>query len=267
MSMEYLLYLGLGATAGLIGGLFGIGGGVIIVPILIIAFELQGISHDSATHMAVSTSLATIIFTSIPSIYTHAQKDSVRWDLAKWISPGIGLGAMAGGLVALSLSGSGLQLLLAGFFMLVAFQLLFYAPQPGARTEPGKPVLMVGGGGIGSISALFGIGGGSLSIPFLTYFGVPMHQVVGTAAACGLPIALFSTLIYAGVEPQSQSLPEATLGYIFVPAWLGIVIASVPSARLGALLAHRLDERPLKRLFGCLMVVMAARLIWINTTG
>ena len=92
--MEYTLYLGLGAMAGVIGGLFGLGGGVIIVPILIIAFELQGLPHDIATHMAVSTSLATIIFTSIPSIYTHAQKGAVRWDLAQWISPGIVLGAM-----------------------------------------------------------------------------------------------------------------------------------------------------------------------------
>lgn len=265
--MEYALYLGLGAMAGLIGGLFGLGGGVIIVPILVIAFEFQGVSHDVATHMAVSTSLATIIFTSIPSIYTHGQKGTVRWNLVTWISPGIMLGALGGGLLALSLNGSSLQLLLGGFFILVALQMLFYAPQPGSRAEPGKPLLLAGGSGIGGISALFGIGGGSLTIPFLTYFGVPMHHVVGTAAACGLPIALFSTLIYAGADAQSGSLPEATLGYIFIPAWLGIVVASVPSARLGALLAHRLDERPLKRLFGCLLIAMGARLIWINLTG
>ena len=265
--MEYTLYLGLGALAGVIGGLFGLGGGVIIVPILIIAFELQGLPHDIATHMAVSTSLATIIFTSIPSIYTHAQKGAVRWDLAQWISPGIVLGAMAGGLVALSLSGRSLQLLLGGFFTLVALQLLFYTPQASTRAEPNRSLLLAGGGGIGSISALFGIGGGSLSIPFLNYFGVPMHHVVGTAAACGLPIALFSTLIYAGAEPPPESLPAATLGYIFIPAWLGIVLASVPSARLGALLAHRLQERPLKCLFGGLMIIMGARLIWINLPG
>ena len=265
--MEYALYLGLGAMAGLVGGLFGLGGGVIIVPILVVAFEFQGVSHDVATHMAVSTSLATIIFTSIPSIYTHAQKGSVRWNLVTWLSPGIVLGALSGGMLALSLSGSSLQLLLGGFFILVALQMLFYAPQSGVEAEPASPLLFAGGGAIGGISALFGIGGGSLTIPFLRYFGVPMHHVVGTAAACGLPIALFSTLIYAGAEASSGNLPGSTLGYIFIPAWMGIVIASVPSARLGALLAHRLDERRLKRLFGCLLIAMGARLIWINLTG
>ena len=198
--MEYILYLALGAMAGLVGDLFGLGGGVVIVPILIIAFELQGISHNVATHMAVSTSLASIIFTSIPSIYTHAKKGSVRWSLVTWISPGIVLGALGGGLFALSLTGSSLQLLLGGFFMLVALQMLFYKPQAASRAGPGQPLLLVGGSGIGGISSLFGIGGGSLTIPFLTYFGVPMHHAVGTAAACGLPIALFSTLIYAGAE-------------------------------------------------------------------
>ena len=265
--MEYALYLGLGAMAGLIGGLFGLGGGVIIVPILIIAFELQGVSQNVATHMAVSTSLATIILTSIPSIYTHAQKRSVRWDLVTWVSPGIVLGALGGGMFALSLSGGSFQLLLGGFFILVALQMLFYTPRSGSKGEPGKPLLVAGGSGIGGISALFGIGGGSLTIPFLNYFAVPMHHVVGTAAACGLPIAVFSTLIYAGVETQGDNLPEATLGYIFIPAWLGIVITSAPSARVGALLAHRLDDRPLKRLFSGLLIVMGARLIWINLTG
>ena len=265
--MEYILYLALGAMAGLVGGLFGLGGGVVIVPILIIAFELQGISHNVATHMAVSTSLASIIFTSIPSIYTHAKKGSVRWSLVTWISPGIVLGALGGGLFALSLTGSSLQLLLGGFFMLVALQMLFYKPQAASRAGPGQPLLLVGGSGIGGISSLFGIGGGSLTIPFLTYFGVPIHHAVGTAAACGLPIALFSTLIYAGAEAQSGNLPEGTLGYIFIPAWLGIVIASVPCARLGALLAYRLNELRLKRLFGFLLIAMAARLIWINLTG
>ena len=265
--MEYALYLGLGAMAGLIGGLFGLGGGVIIVPILIIAFGLQAVPQDVATHMAVSTSLATIILTSLASIYTHAQKDSVRWDLVAWVSPGIILGATCGGMFALSLSGGSLQLLLGCFFILVALQMLFYAPRSGSRVEPGAPLLLAGGSGIGGISALFGIGGGSLTIPFLSYFGVPIHHAVGTSAACGLFIAIFSTLIYAGVETQGDNLPEATLGYIFIPAWLGIVIASTPSARIGALLAHRLDERPLKRLFSGLLIAMGARLIWINLTG
>ncbi|MDB3966693.1 sulfite exporter TauE/SafE family protein [Porticoccaceae bacterium] len=265
--MDYTLYLCLGAIAGLLGGLFGIGGGVIIVPILIIAFDWQGVPQDVAAHMAVATSLATIVLTSIPSIYTHAQKGSVRWDLVAWISPGIILGTLGGGVFALSLSGVGLQLMLGAFFILVALQMLFYGPQAGVRGEPGKPLILIAGSGIGSISALFGIGGGSLTIPFLSYFGIPMHHVVGTAAASGLPIALSATLFYGSASSQSGNLPEASLGYIFIPAWLGIVVASVPSARLGALLAHRLDGRRLRQLFSCLLVAIGVRFIWINLTG
>jgi uncharacterized membrane protein YfcA len=265
--MDYALYLCLGAMAGLIGGLFGIGGGVIIVPILIIAFDWQGVPLDVATHMAVATSLATIVLTSMPSIYTHAQRGSVRWDLVVWISPGIILGTLGGGAFALSLSAARLQLMLGAFFILVALQMLFYVPQASERREPGKPLILIAGSGIGSISALFGIGGGSLTIPFLSYFGIRMHHVVGTAAASGLPIALTATLFYSSASSEPGHLPDATLGYIFIPAWLCIAVASVPCARLGALLAHRLDEQRLKQLFGCLLVVIGARLIWINLTG
>jgi uncharacterized membrane protein YfcA len=262
--MDYALYLGLGAIAGLVSGLFGVGGGVIIVPILIIAFELQGLPQAVATHMAVATSLATIFMTSIPSTYTHAQKGLVRWDLVTWISPSIIVGSLGGGLFALSLSGPSLQLLLGTFFILVSLQMLFYAPQVGARDEPSKPLILVSGTGIGGFSALFGIGGGSLTVPFLTYFGVRMHHVVGTAAACGIPIAIFATLIYSNTDSPLGYLPEETLGYIFIPAWLGIVIASMPCSRLGALLAHRLNEQRLKRFFAYLIMVVGVQFIWAN---
>ena len=262
--MEYLIYFGLGAVAGLISGLFGLGGGVIIVPILIIAFEWQGISADVATHLAVGTSLATIIVTSIPSIYTHAQKSAVRWALVSCISPGIVLGALMGGLFALSLSGSKLQLSLGLFFMAVALQMLFVAPPASIRNEPSKPLLAIAGVTIGSVSALFGIGGGSMTTPFLSYFGVRMHHVIGTAAACGLPIAVFSTLVYIGFDGGLGSLPDGAVGYVFLPAWLGIIITSVPMARLGALLAHRLNERRLKRLFAWLLLAVGFRFTWVN---
>lgn len=262
--MEYLLYFGLGAVAGLISGLFGIGGGVIIVPILIIAFDWQGISADVATHLAVGTSLATIIVTSIPSIYTHGQKSAIRWDLVLWIGPGIVLGAFMGGLFALSLTGSKLQLSLGLFFIAVALQMMFVAPPVSIREEPSKPLLTFAGVTIGSVSALFGIGGGSLTTPFLSYFGVRMHQVVGTAAACGLPIAVFSTLVYSGFDSGLGELPQGAVGYVFLPAWLGIIITSVPTARLGALLAHQLNEQRLKRLFGWLLLAVGFRFTYIN---
>ncbi len=262
--MELLIYLILGAAAGVISGLFGLGGGVVIVPILILAFDMQGISQELATHLALGTSLATIAITSIPSIYTHYQRGAVRLDLVGWIGPGIILGAILGGLFAISLGAAWLQSLLGLFFILVALQLLFYQPAAANRNPPSQAGLVLAGTGIGSLSALFGIGGGTLTTPFLTYFGIRIHQAVGTAAACGFPIAFFSSLVYGSSDMGSAGLPDETLGLIFLPAWFGIIITSVPGARFGALLAHRLNEAKLRRLFAVLVLSVGVRYIWIN---
>jgi uncharacterized membrane protein YfcA len=264
--MEFQIYLALGAAAGLLSGLFGLGGGVIIVPILIFAFHLQGIDPSIATHLAIGTSLATIVVTSMFSIYTHHSNQAVRWDLAKGISPGIVLGAIAGGLFALSLDGQFLQSLFGAFLIVVALQMLFYTPAIGRRKPLGPLGMGFAGSGIGGASAIFGIGGGSLTTPLLTLYGVPILQAVGTAAACGLPIAVFSTLVYGSrVNPEFQ-LPDGSLGYIFLPAWLGIVITGAPFARLGALLAHRLNALLLKRSFGVFALLIGLRFLYINLT-
>ena len=262
--MDYLLYLALGAVAGLISGLFGLGGGVVIVPILILAFGFQGMAPEISTHVAIGTSLATILVTSLSSIYTHHQKAAIRWDLVRVITPGILLGALLGGLVALSLRGSLLQLLFGAFLVIVALQMLFYKPATSEGSSP-KPLLLgVAGTAIGGLSTLFGIGGGSLTTPFLTFNGIRVHHAVGSAAACGFPIALAATVVYASVAIPSVHLPAATLGYIFIPAWLGIVVTSTPCARLGALLAHRIDATLLQRLFGILLVLLGGRFMWLN---
>lgn len=262
--MDYLLYLALGGVAGLISGLFGLGGGVVIVPILILSFELQGMAPEISTHVAIATSLATILVTSLSSVYTHHQKRSIRWDLVKYITPGILLGALLGGLVALSLRGTLLQLLFGGFLVAVALQMLFYKPVTGEGSSPKPLLLSIVGTGIGGLSTLFGIGGGSLTTPFLTFKGIKIHQAVGSAAACGFPIALAATLVYASAAIPSAHLPASTLGYIFVPAWLGIVVISTPCARLGALLAHRTDAALLQKLFGILLLLLGGRFMWLN---
>lgn len=262
--MDYLLYLGLGAVAGLISGLFGLGGGVVIVPILILSFELQGMAPEISTHMAIGTSLATILVTSLSSIYTHNQKQAIRWDLVKTITPGIVFGALLGGLLALSLHGTLLQLLFGGFLVAIALQMLLYKTVEQSSSAP-KPLLLgIAGTGIGSLSTLFGIGGGSLTTPFLTLNGVKIHHAVGTAAACGFPIALAATLVYGSATLATAHLPESTLGYIFLPAWLGIVVISTPCARLGALLAHRTNARLLQKLFGILLLLLGGRFVWLN---
>ena len=262
--MDYLLYLSLGAVAGLISGLFGLGGGVVIVPILILAFEFQGMAPEISTHVAIGTSLATILVTSLTSIYTHQQKRAIRWDLVRYITPGIVLGALLGGLVALSLRGTLLQLLFGGFLVLVALQMLFYKPGIGTGSSPKPLLLSVAGTAIGGLSTLFGIGGGSLTTPFLTFNRVKIHNAVGSAAACGFPIALAATVIYATAAIPSELMPASTLGYIFVPAWLGIIIASAPCARLGALLAHRTNAALLQKLFGILLLLLGGRFMWLN---
>ncbi len=262
--MEYIFYLSLGAVAGLISGLFGLGGGAVIVPLLIFSFAAQDISPEIATHLAIGTSLATIVVTSLSSIYTHHQKGAIRWDLVRQLSPGIVVGSALGGLVAISLNGTLLQLMFGSFMICIGLQMLLYKPISVVGQKSSAPFLAVAGTGIGSISALIGIGGGVLTTPLLSHYGIKIHQSVASAAACGFPIALVATLVYSSSGVVSEVLPGPSLGYIFVPAWLGIIVTSTPFARLGATLAHRANERILKQSFGWVVLLLGIRFIWIN---
>lgn len=259
--MTLLIYLALGAGAGLLAGLFGIGGGLVIVPVLIFTFTAQGFAPEILVHLAVGTSLATIIPTSISSTLTHHRKQGVNWSWFKLIAPGIVLGALLGAWTASLLSGLALQAIIGVFVLLVAVQMGFnLQPAPSGRALP-APVMASAGGGIGWASAIFGIGGGTLSVPFLTWCNAPMRQAVGTSAALGLPIAIFGALgnVFSGW--QNPLLPEWSSGYIFWPAFIGIVLTSVPFARLGARLAHFLPERLLKRLFALLLLLVGLRFL------
>ena len=264
--MEYLFYLMIGSIAGLISGLFGLGGGAIIVPLLIFSFAARGIPQEIITHLAIGTSLATIIFTALSSIYTHHQKQAIRWDIVKTLAPGILLGGVIGGLFAISLNGILLQLLFGGFLIIAALQLLLYTPTVGGRSLPNTLGMSASGGCIGSVSAVFGIGGGTLTVPLLTFFGVKIHQAVGTAAACGLPIAMAATLAYATAGTDGTVMPQASLGFVFIPALLGIIVASLPCARLGALLAHKVNAQKLRKGFAWVTMALGVRFIWINIT-
>lgn len=261
--MDYLLYTVVGAFAGFLSGLFGLGGGIIIVPALILTFTANGHSAEVVTHLAIGTSLATIVVTSITSTLIHHERMAVRWDLASWLVPGIVIGAVLGGLMAVTLSGFTLQFLFGWLMVLVAIQMLRRsAVSP--MSQPVKPYLTVGGVFIGAFSALFGIGGGTLTTPFLSRFGIKIRQAVGTSAACGLPIAIAggSTFLIYGLG--HEALPKGSLGFIFMPAWLGMIITSMPFARFGALVAHRIDEQLLKQLFAGTIFVFGVRFIWLN---
>ncbi|HET8801994.1 MAG TPA: sulfite exporter TauE/SafE family protein [Marinobacter sp.] len=257
----FALYLALGALAGTLAGLFGIGGGLVIVPALIFIFGLQGISPDIAAHLAVGTSLATIVFTSLSSIRSHDSHDAVRWDLFRPMSAGIVVGAVAGAWTASFLSGPELEVVIGGFVIVVALKMFTgFEPEPG-RGVPGPPGLRVAGGGIGWASAIFGIGGGTLTVPFLSWCNVRMQQAVGTSAACGLPIALAGALGNVWTGWQNPVLPAYSAGFIYLPAMVGIILTSVLFARVGANLSHRLEARALKRIFAIMLLLVGLRFL------
>ncbi|PSF10519.1 hypothetical protein C7H09_06125 [Marinobacter fuscus] len=256
-----ILYLLLGALAGTMAGLFGIGGGLVIVPVLIFSFGLQGISPEIAAHLAVGTSLATIVFTSISSIRTHHQHGAVRWDIFRPMTAGIVIGAVLGAWTAASLSGPVLETIIGIFVILVALKMIFEVnPKPG-RGVPGHAGLGVAGGLVGWASAIFGIGGGTLTVPYLSWCNVRMQQTVATSAACGFPIAIAGAVGNVWTGWQHPELPDLSVGFIYLPALVGIVATSVFFARLGARLAHRLDGRLLKRIFAVVLVIVGLRFL------
>lgn len=263
--MEYLLYLGVGAVAGLLGGLLGIGGGLVIVPVLVYSFTARGFDPAVLTQMAVGTSLATIIFTSFSSTKAHHQRGAVRWELARHIIPGIVMGTAIGALIAHFMPGHHLQLLIGSFAILMALQMLTNW-RPGQSPSdtgvlPGSSGLLAGGGIIGTASALFGIGGGSLTVPWLSYLGVRMQEAVATSSACGMAIAIAGATGFMVAGWGLIALPVEAIGYIYLPAFIGISISSILFARLGVSLAHRLPAETLRKLFAMLLVVVGIKMI------
>ncbi|MBK1872961.1 MULTISPECIES: sulfite exporter TauE/SafE family protein [unclassified Marinobacter] len=257
----FAIYLILGAFAGTLAGLFGIGGGLIIVPVLIFSFGAQGFSLEIAAHMAVGTSLATIVFTSLSSIRSHHGHGAIRWDIFRPMAFGIIVGALLGAWTAALLSGAVLELIIGVFVILVGLKMLLDVnPAPG-RNVAGKPGLTAAGAGIGWASAIFGIGGGTLTVPYLSWSNVRMQQAVGTSAACGLPIAIAGALGNAWTGWNQPALPEYSLGFIYLPAFIGIILTSVLFARVGANLAHRLNARVLKRVFAILLLLVGLRFL------
>lgn len=251
--MEFALYVLLGACAGVLAGLFGVGGGIIIVPVLVFSFTLQGFEPSVLTHLAVGTSLATIVFTSINAIIEHHRRGAVQWPIFVWMTVGILIGAGIGAKTASLIQGPMLQKIIGVFALLVAVQMALDLKPKASRGIPGKPGLTLAGVVVGWASAIFGIGGGSLTVPLLTWRSLPMQQAVATSSACGLPIALASAVSFMILGWHDPQLPEHSLGFVYLPALVGIAATSMFFARYGARLAHKLSPRLLKRLFAALL--------------
>ncbi|WP_243545485.1 sulfite exporter TauE/SafE family protein [Pseudodesulfovibrio tunisiensis] len=261
MLTTIILYVALGGVAGILAGLLGIGGGLVIVPMLAFAFPAQGFAHEHIQHLALGTSLATIIFTSMSSVRAHHSRGAVDWKTFWRITPGIITGTYLGSVIAGSLSTNFLKGFFAIFLYFVAANMLLGAKPKGSRQLPGTAGIFGVGNGIGIFSALVGIGGGTLSVPFLSWCNVAMHTAIGTAAAIGLPIAISGTIGYIVSGWNATNLPDYTIGYIYLPALLGIIVTSTLTAPLGARLAHSLPVGKLKKIFAILLLVVATRML------
>lgn len=259
--MDILLLISMGAFAGMLAGLLGIGGGIIIVPVLALVFEHQGVTPAVIMHVAIGTSLATIVITSLSSIRAHQRRGAILWPVFALITPGILLGGLLGAWIAHGLSGELLKRIFAAFMLLVAVQMGLSRPPKPHRRLPKRPGMLGAGLIIGTVASLMGVGGGSMSVPFLTWCNVQVRNAVATSAAIGLPIAVSGVVGYVISGWSVADRPPWSLGYINLPAFLGIVVASTASAPLGARLAHTISERALKRAFAVFLAVLGLRMM------
>ena len=262
MDVWVFAYLGLGVFAGFLAGLLGIGGGGVMVPILVMIFTAQAFPSAEIMHLALGTSMAAIVFTALSSIWAHHQHGAVRWDVVRAMTPGVLLGTVLGTGLAAQISGRSLAIFFALFFAGVAWQMLTNTKPSPHREIPSGLVQSGVGAGIGLLSCLVAIGGGTLTVPFLTWCNVNVQRAIATSAAVGLPIAVGGALGYLANGWGHPGLPEHSVGYVYWPAVLGIVLASMPVAPFGARAAHRLPVATLKRVFGLILLVLALKMAW-----
>jgi len=257
-----LALLAMGCFGGFAAGLLGIGGGMVLVPFITMIFTARGVPESLVVHMAIATSLGTIMFTSLSSVRAHHKHGAVRWPIVRLLAPGILIGSTIGPWIGKQMNSSMLAFFFGVFVAFSATQMLVGKKPAGARDLPGTPGMFAMGGLIGILSGLVGAGGGFVSVPFMTWCSVRIHNAVATSAALGFPIALAGTLanvFYGWGEP---GLPEYSLGYIYVPALLIIVAASVTLAPLGARTAHRMPVRQLQKVFAVILYALAAYMFW-----
>jgi uncharacterized membrane protein YfcA len=261
-----LAVLGLGT--GFLAGLLGIGGGMLMVPFITFILSARGVEADLAVKMAIATSMATIIFTSISSVRAHHKRGAVRWDIVKGLAPGIVVGSIIASLgVFALLKGSWLAFFFAGFVSFSATQMFLDRRPAPPRQMPGAGGLVGAGGVIGFLSGLVGAGGGFLSVPFMTWCNVAIHNAVATSAALGFPIALANALGYIVAGQNVQDLPAGSVGYIYLPALMVIASVSVLMAPLGVRAAHALPVKSLKRVFAGLLYMLAAYMLYKGITA
>ena len=261
MTIWWLAYLALGAFVGFFAGLLGIGGGSLMVPLLVMMFTAQAFPAGEVMHLALGTSMATIFFTSISSVRTHHAHGAVLWPVVVRITPGIIVGTLIGTYVASLVPTKMLALIFTLFICYVSVQMIINFKPQAHRELPGAFGTGLVGAGIGFISCLVAIGGGVLSVPFMTWCNVKMQNAIGTSAAIGLPIALAGAAGYLVNGWGSAALPEWSFGYVYLPALVLISVVSVLTAPFGARLAHRLPVSTLKKIFAGVLTLLSAKML------
>lgn len=258
---ELLPFLALGAVAGTLAGLLGIGGGILIVPGLAFLLGDGTVPADRLMQFAVGTSLATIVATAVSSIRAHHRRGAVDWPVMARLTPGIVAGALLGAAIADRLPTRTLAIVFAVFLLAISVR-LFLPGQPAAhRRLPGLPGTSAYGAVIGTLSSLLGIGGGTLTVPLLTWHNTDVRAAVGTASACGLPIAIAGTIGFIGMGLDADGLPAGATGYVYWPAFLAVVPTSMAFAPLGARLAHTVPRIALRRGFAIFVAIVGVRML------
>jgi uncharacterized membrane protein YfcA len=256
------IFLAIGCVVGFLAGLLGVGGAMTMIPVLTAIFTREGFPPEHLVHIAVATSLATIMFTSLSSMRAHAKRGAVLWHVVWALAPGVVVGSLAGPQIVAGMSSGLVAALFAAFTWLAAAQILLNREPKATRELPGKPGLFGVGATIGVVSSMVGAGGAFLSVPFMIWCNVRVRNAVATSAAIGFPISAAGTVGYVVAGLRQASLPPLTVGYVNLPALGGIVIASMLTAPVGARLAHRWPVLRLRRAFAFLLFAIGAYMLW-----
>ncbi|MDX1351578.1 MAG: sulfite exporter TauE/SafE family protein [Thiomicrorhabdus sp.] len=261
--IELFTYLLTGAVVGIAAGLLGIGGGLLIVPVLSTAF-IYFLDVSEVVHIAIGTSLATIVVTSFSSARAHHSHGAVRWDAFKLLTAGVLLGAFLGGWSSQFFASNVLGMIFGILEVLIAINMLLDLKPSPHRELPGLVGNTFAGSIIGSLSSLVGVGGGTLTTPYLVWNNISIHQAIATSTAVSLPVAIAGTVGYFIAGLDAENLPALATGYIYWPAFFGIVLASYFTAPIGAKWAHQLPVKLLKRLFGILLILLAIKMLFFT---
>jgi uncharacterized membrane protein YfcA len=256
---EVAAYLAIGAATGFFAGLLGIGGGVIIVSSLALMFAAQGFPQRYVMHMAIGTSLAAIMAGAWASFRTHDRHAAVEWSVVKPMIPGLLPGVLAGAILARVLGGGFLKVFFLCFMALIITQTVLDLKPKAARALPGTAGLVAAGVFIGTSSSLFGGGAAAVGVPFLTWCGMTIHRAIGTVAALGFPVAIAGAVSYAIAGLDVAGLPRWSVGFVYLPAFVGISAASLLVAPYGARLAHRLKGPTLRRIFAVFLIAIGVK--------